>query len=282
MRSRPSGNGAGEGSAMTIPRELSAHQLSTLFDPMEGEKLDILGADIKANRLREPIWLFEDKILDGNSRYRACIKIAYPLKETDFRQFDPKTQGDPLAFIVSANLHRRHLTESQRAAIAAKLVTSKVGINQYNGASVTNKRAAELLGVSEATVKMAKDVAKNAAPEIAERVQKGELRLAAAKQLVKLPKEQQVAELAKKNAEKEKEKEARTKAKGTSTKGIAKANQEMTDLDDFKKKWQSFNEMQRRGFVMTFEDQLAGILDFVRQQKALIGVQKEEATADAA
>ena len=48
-------------------------------------------------------------------------------KDEHFYQFDPKNQGDPLTFVISANLHRRHLTESQRATIAAKIVTMNSG-----------------------------------------------------------------------------------------------------------------------------------------------------------
>ena len=196
--------------------EYSAHPHSEIFPRMEDVELAGLAEDIKANRLREPIWLYEDKILDGNNRYRACLKIAYPLKEGDFRQFDPKTQGEPLAFVVSANLHRRHLNESQRAAIAAGLVSSKLGYNRYNKAvrdGVTNEAAAKMLGVSEAIVKMAKVVADKAAPEIFEKVQKGELRLAAAKQIVGKPKHQQAAELARIKAESEERKAAAKAAK---------------------------------------------------------------------
>ena len=167
---------------------------------------DALVEDIKTNRLKEPIWLFEGRILDGNNRYRACLKISYQFKETDFRTFDPK--ADALAFVVSANLHRRHLNESQRAAIAARLVNTKLGYNQYNGATVTNEKAAKLLGVSEATVKTAKKVAEKAAPEIFEKVQKGELRLNAATQLLSKPKDQQAVELAKIEAEKKAKAEA--------------------------------------------------------------------------
>jgi hypothetical protein len=163
--------------------ELSAHPLSELFPRMDKEELDTLAEDIKANELKEAILLFEDKILDGNNRYSAGLKIGYRFKETDFRQFDPKVHGDPLAFVVSQNLHRRHLTESQRAAIAATLVNTKLGYNQYNRSNVTNKKAAEMLGVGVATVKMAKDVAQKAAPEIQELVRKGDLRLGAAKEL---------------------------------------------------------------------------------------------------
>jgi hypothetical protein len=57
--------------------ELSAHPLSELFPRMDKEELETLAEDIKANGLKEAIWLFEDKILDGNNRYSAGLKIGY-------------------------------------------------------------------------------------------------------------------------------------------------------------------------------------------------------------
>jgi ParB-like chromosome segregation protein Spo0J len=253
--------------------ELSAHPLSELFPRMDKEELDTLAEDIKANELKEAIWLFEDKILDGNNRYSAGLKIGYRFKETDFRQFDPKVHGDPLAFVVSQNLHRRHLTESQRAAIAATLVNTKLGSNQFNRASITNEKAAKMLGVSVATVKTAKDIAQKAASEIQELVRKGDLRLGAAKELLTVPKEQQLAELAKKKAEKEKEKEKQEKANNTSTKSKekSKANQAMKDVDDFCKKWKAFDNNQRQAFVGIFRTELAALLDAIQQREAMIG-----------
>jgi transposase len=259
----------------TTTAELSAHPLSELFPRMDAEELDSLGEDIKANGLKEAIWLFEDKILDGNNRYSAGLKIGYRFKETDFRQFDPKVQGDPLAFVVSQNLHRRHLTESQRATIAATLVTTKLGFNQYNRTGVTNAQAAKMLGVGEATVKMAKDVAQKAAPEINQMVQKGELRLGAAKKIIKKPKEEQQAELERVKAEAQKRKDgakAKRQAAGKpTTSKEPRANQAMKDVDDFKARWQGFTDVQRRAFVMMLKDELAAILDDVRQQEEILG-----------
>ena len=254
--------------------ERSPHQLSAIFPRMGDAELTVLAEDIKANRLKEPIWLLEDKILDGNNRYRACLKIGYPLKDTDFRPFDPKVLGDPLAFVVSANLHRRHLNESQRATIAARLVSTKLGSNQYNRAGVTAEKAAKLLGVSEATVKMAKAVAEKAAPEIVEKVQQGKLRLGAAKQIIEKPKEQQAAELAKFEAEKAAKKaaaEAARKANATASPKASVVNADMVAFDDFQKKWREFTDIQRRAFVQNHESELAGLLENIRGEKALTG-----------
>jgi hypothetical protein len=253
---------------------LSAHALADIFPLMEGEEFDALVQDIKDNWLREPITIYEDKILDGRNRYRAVVKAAlqYKLKEENFRHY---TGTDPLGLVVSANLHRRHLTESQRALIAARIVTTKLGDNQFNKPGITNKQAAAMLGVSRATVKTAKKVAEEAAPEIKEKVLKGELRLGAAKEVIKKPKEEQVGELEKMKAEKQEKKEEKKRNAG-STKGSgkakeAKANQAMKDVDEFCKKWKAFDNNQRRAFVNIFKDELAALLDAIQQQEAMIG-----------
>ena len=262
----------------TAPKELAAHPLADIFPLMEGEDFDALVEDIKANGLREPITLYESAILDGRNRYRAVVKAGHQhrLKEENFRQY---TGNDPLGLVVSANLHRRHLTESQRALIAARLVTTKLGDNQFNKPGITNKQAATMLGVSEATVKMAKDVAQKATPEIKEKVLKGELRLAAAKDVIKKPKEEQQAELARIVKERE-EKQQAAKAERDAAKAgtqaatkskTSKANQAMKDVDDFCKKWKAFDNNQRQAFVGIFKTELAALLDAIQQREAMIG-----------
>jgi hypothetical protein len=49
--------------APATPPELTAHPLSAIFPRMGDAELSVLAEDIKATRLKEPIWLFEDKIL---------------------------------------------------------------------------------------------------------------------------------------------------------------------------------------------------------------------------
>jgi hypothetical protein len=254
--------------------ELTAHPIADIFPVMEGPEFDAMVEDIKTNGLREPITLYEDKILDGRNRYRAVIKAnrQYSLKEENFR---PYSGSDPLGFVISANLHRRHLNESQRALIAGKLVTTKLGDNQHKK-GFTIEDAAKTFKVSEASVKTAKRVEENAAPEIKEKVRSGELRLNAAKAIIEKPKDQQQAELDRIEGEREiakaKRKAEKDAAKGNaSTKPKAKTNQAMKDVDEFKAKWQTFTEMQRKAFVISFKDELAELLDYVRQQEAMIG-----------
>jgi ParB-like chromosome segregation protein Spo0J len=260
-------------------RNLTIHpSVKDLFPPMEPEGLKALAADIKANELKEPICLYEGFILDGNNRYRAFFQAGLEYKLTDqcFCQFDPKTQGDPLTFVVSANLHRRHLTESQRAMIAGQIVTTKLGSNQYKGkdGKIDTAKAAELLAVSETSVKRAKKVYEKAAPEVVDALRKGDLRLGMAVNVVAKPKEQQTQAMAEEKAKAEAQKAAaRTKrdaakaGKPQSAKA-SEANQRMIDLDTFKKKWDGFNDMQRRSFVETYRSDLQTILDKIAEHEA--------------
>jgi hypothetical protein len=82
--------------------------------------------------------------------------------------------------VVSLNLQRRHLSESQRAMVAAKLANIKntdfVG-NQHSAnlqsPQTSRAEAAALLKVSERTVNTAKKVEQNAVPELIKKVEQG-------------------------------------------------------------------------------------------------------------
>jgi hypothetical protein len=101
---------------------IAFHPFANVFQLMEGAEFDELCNDIKANGLIDPITIYENMILDGRNRYRACLKIGV----------EPKSQPlpdrlDPFGFIVSKNRHRRHLTLSQKAMAAAEIATLRNG-----------------------------------------------------------------------------------------------------------------------------------------------------------
>jgi ParB-like chromosome segregation protein Spo0J len=101
--------------------ELRFHPLADIFPLMEGEEFDALVADIKAHGLREPIVLLDGKILDGRNRYRACLAAGVePTREKHFSAHH--STGEALAFIISRNIHRRHLTAEQKRDLIAKLI----------------------------------------------------------------------------------------------------------------------------------------------------------------
>jgi ParB-like chromosome segregation protein Spo0J len=89
--------------------ELQFHPLPDAFPPLEGDEFDALVADIKANGLREPITIFEGKILDGRNRYRACVKVGIEVKTEPFEG----TEADARAFVISKNIHRHSRAETR-------------------------------------------------------------------------------------------------------------------------------------------------------------------------
>jgi len=89
------------------------HPLCALFPRMEGVEFEALCSDIAANGLRQPVVLLDGLILDGGNRYGACQAAGV---EAQFVMFEG---DDPAAFVLSCNLHRRHLEAGQRAAVVA-------------------------------------------------------------------------------------------------------------------------------------------------------------------
>jgi hypothetical protein len=110
---------------MTAPAPIPFHPLADIFPLLEGEAFTAFVENIKANGLLEPIVIHEGAILDGRNRFRACLAAGI---EPDFEDY---TGDNPLAHVLSWNLHRRHLDESQRALIAARLATLPRGSNQH-------------------------------------------------------------------------------------------------------------------------------------------------------
>jgi DNA methylase len=174
------------------------HPIANVFPLIEGREFDELVQDIRAHGMREAIVLHTDgRILDGRNRYRASIQAGCDATFTTY-------QGpDPVAFVVSLNLRRRHLNESQRAMVAAKIANMPSGYRTdiEPGANlpevpaptppVSAARAAEMLNVSERTVKAARVVRDQAVPELAEKVERGTVSVSAAAPIARLPEPEQ-------------------------------------------------------------------------------------------
>lgn len=155
------------------------HPLCTLFPRLNGSEFAALRDDIAANGMRQPIVLHGGMILDGGNRYRACIEASV---EPTFAEF---TGGNLVSFVLSANLHRRHMSIGQQAAIVAS-AQDWAKSQQHGGArrgdqvatlplETIKARAAES-GASERTQRMADKVAK-ADPELARKVAHGDVSL---------------------------------------------------------------------------------------------------------
>jgi ParB-like chromosome segregation protein Spo0J len=96
---------------------MKSHPFADILPLLEGEAFNALVANIRAKGLMEPITIHQGMILDGRNRWKACKAAGV---EPQFLEFDG---DDPLAFVLSMNLHRRHLSEAQRAMVAAEIAT---------------------------------------------------------------------------------------------------------------------------------------------------------------
>jgi hypothetical protein len=169
---------------------MKAHEYANLFPMLPDSELKTLADDIRENGLQTPITTLDGLILDGRNRHRACeIAGVDPT-------FEEYLGGDPLQFVISHNLHRRHLTESQRGMVAARLANlprgNPSGTNESIDSLPSRKEAGELLSVGEATVTRAKKIQRLGAPELIEAVQSGEVTVGAAYKVAELPHEEQV------------------------------------------------------------------------------------------
>jgi N6-adenosine-specific RNA methylase IME4/ParB-like chromosome segregation protein Spo0J len=153
---------------------LAFHPLANIFPLVEGSEFDELVADIREHGLHEPIVVFEDKVLDGRNRLRACEAAGV---EPIFTVY----QGDdPVAYVISLNLRRRHLNESQRALVAAKLATLRDGQRADLVEGLPIGRASGMLNVGERTVARAREVLEHGAPELVSAVEHGKVSVSAA------------------------------------------------------------------------------------------------------
>lgn len=167
--------------------QLEFHPLSQIFPLIEGAEFDDLVADIRAHGVREPIWLYDGQIIDGRNRYRASAVAG---ADCPMREY---LGDDPAAFVVSLNLKRRHLNESQRAMVAAKLANMPSGARTDLApiGATSDKQAAKLLNVGERTVERAKTVQRDGAPELAHAVEQGRVSVSAAADVATKPHEEQ-------------------------------------------------------------------------------------------
>lgn len=97
---------------------MKEHEFAGIIPAMTEEEYRSLVQGIKEQGFYKdkPIILFEDKILDGRHRYRACQELKIEPK------FETYTGKDPLGYVVAANINRRQLTPTQKATIALDLL----------------------------------------------------------------------------------------------------------------------------------------------------------------
>ena len=191
------------------------HPLANIFPMMDDANLKVLAEDIKVNGLEHDLVLYKGKLLDGRNRLKACEIAGLEEWRIGVCEIceDLDEDFDPLKFVLTANLHRRHLTEAQRSMVAGEIKKvyskqAKERQKEHGGTAPGKKKtlpenlpevnkgdardkAAEALNVSGRSVDHASKVIEKGSKLLNEAVKQGEVAVSTAAKLAKLPKSDQ-------------------------------------------------------------------------------------------
>jgi hypothetical protein len=156
---------------MPAVSDRQCHEALAAFPEITPPEYEDLKSDIKRlGQLLVPIVRCGGRIMDGRARLQACQELGI---EPQYKDCSPEDIGDPYLFVDSLNLHRRHLTQSQRAIRAAR------SAERFNrGRSLA--QAAKRFDVSPRYVSMAAQVSQHGEPELIAAVESGEVSVPAA------------------------------------------------------------------------------------------------------
>jgi hypothetical protein len=139
---------------------LPVHPAANAFPLLPPDELKELAADIKANGLRDKIKIIvrdaASVVIDGRNRLDAMELAGIPIFKADNKPnyanfYDVELEDDAaiIAFIVSVNIKRRHLTGEQRDRIISDLIK----LNPTK----SNRQIAREIGVSHPTIGKVRD-----------------------------------------------------------------------------------------------------------------------------
>lgn len=191
-------------------KKLEFHEAANIF-PLDEEHLDDLVNDIRKHGQQVAIEVLDGQILDGRRRYLACNKAWV---EAKFREVKVT---DPVAYVLSLNLYRRHLNPSQLAMVGARARDyydrqakerqkehGKTAPGKSKSLPVSlpevisgdaRDHAAKAVGVSGKSIDYATKVVKNAIPEVVKAVDEGRMAVSTAAILAWAPEDVQRREV---------------------------------------------------------------------------------------
>ena len=192
------------------PEGFKSHPVADVLPMIPDEEIRELAEDIKKNGLQERIVLCDGMILDGRNRYQALQllgKHEIPNLFNDMTEVFSVNPGRIVPFVLSRNLHRRHLNTSQRASVAADLKEIEAerakerqaaagrshgrgqkhvqNLSQPIGQGKARDIAAKQLNVSGPLVDMAETVRNNGTPELQAAVREGKAAVSSAAAIAK-------------------------------------------------------------------------------------------------
>jgi hypothetical protein len=113
------------------------HPAADVFPVLDDDELEALANDIKANGLQQPLIVAEVNgqmmLIDGRTRRMAYLALGII---PDYVLLDGQ---DPLSYILSANIHRRHMTKGQRAMAVAKIYPEPQKLKRKDSSSLEIK-----------------------------------------------------------------------------------------------------------------------------------------------
>jgi ParB/RepB/Spo0J family partition protein len=146
--------------------DIPPHPAADAFPMMEEEELEELAADIKAHGLLMPLFVghLDGKtvLVDGRNRREACRRAGVVPNHTVLSDWE-----DPINYILSANIARRHLNKGQRAMAVAKI---------WSVSDQTSRQISDQTKVSKTRLISASVVLKHA-PDLASQVLLGHISL---------------------------------------------------------------------------------------------------------
>ena len=234
--------------------QLEFHQVADIFPVLDemSQEFQTLVEDFRIVGQLEPIVIWQSKILDGRNRFLVCKRLGIAPKLKNYEG------TDPIGFVLSANLHRRHLNESQRAMVGANLARFSVGTNQHTkGQGPSIEGAATILNVGHASIERARKVLTKGDPSLIKAVEKGDIAVSAAIALVDQPKEQQQQAATQAAAT------VKTTAKRSATKSTK------TPLDRFEDAWDKLDLATQQAFVEAKYGDLAKLIKEVDRKAKL-------------
>ena len=122
---------------------ITVHPAADLFPGMSDDELRQLGEDIRAHDLQVPVVFLADgrTLIDGRNRLDAMERAGLTIFNADGGvevRFETAKEVDPVVYVVSANLHRRHLTAEQRDNLIRRLRAERPQLSVRGIAAATH------------------------------------------------------------------------------------------------------------------------------------------------
>jgi ParB-like chromosome segregation protein Spo0J len=175
------------------------HDAANIF-PLDDDSIPALADDIRQNKQQIAIELMDGKVLDGRRRWLACIQAGVkPLtREVNV--------ADPIAYVLSLNLHRRHLTPTQLSMVGgratelrdrlaadadARKKSGKKDHKENLPSGQTRDQIGKAVGVSGKSIDHASKVLRDGTPKLIAAVEGDKIAVSTAAKVALMPAQQQ-------------------------------------------------------------------------------------------